>query len=597
MSLMKQIISKTKGLVQAISRYPVTTLFLLAAVIVNMISINSESENYIKMVFTLCVGALLGAVAQHLYERFFKNFNEQLLLVVGAVLLTFGYYFIIHSSSVLTIENGTKTGVVMFALMMAFIWIPTIKGSTTFNESFMSAFKSFFITVLFSVVIAGGMSAIIATTDNLLFSINYKAIPHILNITFVLFAPIFFLSFTPYYIGKKDMNKSEDELSVQQEEVNKAVSCPKLLNVLISYIIIPLTAVFTVILLLYIVLNIGGDFWTKNLLEPMLVSYSITVIIVYVLASDIDNPFANGFRKVFPKVLLPIVLLQTVASIIKIQELGITHGRYYVILFGVFAIITAVVFSFLPVKRNGMIVAVLLLCSAISVIPPIDAFTVSKVNQTGLLKEVLIENGMLDGTTIVPNADISIDDKKVITRTVQYLRNTNNIEEIEWLPTSLSQYRDFATTFGFNEVYEYSSEPSSYFYTTLDWGQQPAVTINDYDQLIRLYVSSQNPADDVSFEMNNSQYFIKQHELEGNIVLTFVNSNDEEIIQFNMREIIDKVMERSSESEAAKGEMLSVKDAMMDFENEQIKVSVLVLSVDSYDHEYNIEMYMFVQTK
>lgn len=597
MSLTNRLTSKVEGLIQAISRYPVTTLFLLAAVIVNMISINSESEDYINMVFTLCVGALLAAVAQHLYERFFNKFNERLLLMIGAIILTIGYYFVIHSSTVLNIENGTKTGVVMFALMMAFIWIPTIKSQTTFNESFMSAFKSFFITVLFSAVIAGGMSAIIVTTDNLLFSISYKAIPHTLNIIFVLFAPIFFLSFTPYYVGKKDLNKTEDELNEQQEEVKKAVSCPKLLSVLISYIIIPLTAVFTVILLLYIVLNIGGDFWTKNLLEPMLVSYSITVIIVYILASGLNNPFVNTFRKVFPKVLLPIVLLQTVASIIKIQEMGITHGRYYVIMFGVFAIITAVVFSFFPVKRNGLIVAVLLVFSAISVIPPVDAFTVSRINQTNLLQEVLVENGMLEGNIIIPNTNISIEEKKTITRTVQYLRSTNQIEEIEWLPNSLAQYRDFEATFGFNETYDYTSEPSDYFYATLNWEQQPTVNINDYDQMIRLYLNSRDTANDVSFEINNSQYFIKQRQLEGNIILTFVNSKNDEVIEFNTREIVDKIMERSSASEVVKGGMLSVKDATMDFENEQIKVTVLVLSLDSYNNEYNVEMYMFVQMK
>jgi len=333
------------------------------------------------------------------------------------------------------------------------------------------------------------------------------------------------------------------------------------------------------------------------LLEPMLVSYSITVIIVYILASGLNNPFVNTFRKVFPKVLLPIVLLQTVASIIKIQEMGITHGRYYVIMFGVFAIITAVVFSFFPVKRNGLIVAVLLVFSAISVIPPVDAFTVSRINQTNLLQEVLVENGMLEGNIIIPNTNISIEEKKTITRTVQYLRSTNQIEEIEWLPNSLAQYRDFEATFGFNETYDYTSEPSDYFYATLNWEQQPTVNINDYDQMIRLYLNSRDTANDVSFEINNSQYLIKQRQLEGNIILTFVNSKNDEVIEFNTREIVDKIMERSSASEVVKGGMLSVKDATMDFENEQIKVTVLVLSLDSYNNEYNVEMYMFVQMK
>ena len=59
----------------------------------------------------------------------------------------------------------------------------------------------------------------------------------------------------------------------------EAAKCPKFFEILISYIIIPLIAVFTIILLVYIIKNIGGEFWSDNLLEPMIVSYSIFVIV------------------------------------------------------------------------------------------------------------------------------------------------------------------------------------------------------------------------------------------------------------------------------------------------------------------------------
>nr|WP_238321825.1 DUF4153 domain-containing protein [Carnobacterium jeotgali] len=118
--------------------------------------------------------------------------------------------------------------------------------------------------------------------------------------------------------------------------------------------LIPLTAIFTVILLVYLLQNITGDFWTNNLLEPMLVSYSVTVILVYLLASNIETKSALLFRKIFPKVLVPIVLFQTISSVLKIQETGLTHGRYYVILFGLFAVIAGLIFSILPVKKKWL---------------------------------------------------------------------------------------------------------------------------------------------------------------------------------------------------------------------------------------------------
>ena len=115
------------------------------------------------------------------------------------------------------------------------------------------------------------------------------------------------------------------------------------------------TAVFTLILGVYIATNIAGDFWRDNLLEPMIVSYSITVILVYILASRLENRFAQLFRKIFPKVLVPIVIFQTIASIMKIGDMGVTHTRYYVIAFGIFAIASGILFSFLPVRKMALL--------------------------------------------------------------------------------------------------------------------------------------------------------------------------------------------------------------------------------------------------
>lgn len=73
-------------------------------------------------------------------------------------------------------------------------------------------------------------------------------------------------------------------------------------------------------------------------------------------------------------------------------------------------------------KHNGLIIALLVL-SAISIIPPIDAFTVSKNNQIGFLERKLLENDMLVDNAIVPKSDVSIGDKIVITKVASYIDN------------------------------------------------------------------------------------------------------------------------------------------------------------------------------
>ena len=243
-------------------------------------------------------------------------------------------------------------------------------------------------------------------------------------------------------------------MDLQKETIDEAAHCPKFLEILISYILIPLIAVFTLILVIYIIKNIGGEFWTDNLLEPMLVSYAITVILVYILASEIENKFTAFFRKVFPKVLVPIVLFQITSSILSLADTGVTHTRYYVILFGVFAAIAGILMSFLPVRKNGVIAALLIVFAVISIVPPVDAFTVSRTSQTDMLKNALMKNNMLENNKIKPNESISDKDKQTITNAIYYLSRMEYTKKIAWLPEDFNVYDDFHNTFGFKEYQE-----------------------------------------------------------------------------------------------------------------------------------------------
>ncbi|MBS4217517.1 DUF4153 domain-containing protein [Bacillus sp. FJAT-49711] len=592
---MKNLRNKLIGLIQAVNRYPLTMLFLLAIATVNVNMINSETEDYLKYLFTFIIGSLLSVIGQQVYERFFIKVSERLVLMFGSILLTAGYYFAIHSASTFSLEIGTKTAISIFALMMAFIWIPAIKSKVTFNESFMSAFKAFFLTVLFSSVLAAGLNLIIIAIDQLLFSLDLKTYAHVLNIVLSLFAPVFFLSYTPPYPGKKDSNRPTNELSGEWEKIEKAITCPKTLGILISFIIIPLTAVYTIILLAYTILNIRGDFWTNNLLEPMLVSYAITVILVYILSSHLEDRFAKLFRKIFPKILIPIVLFQTVASILKISDIGVTYGRYYAIMFGIFALIAGIVFSFFPVKRNGLIASVLIVFSAVSIIPPVDAFTVAKVSQVHLLKRTLVENDMFQNGKIVPNSDISIDDKKTITRTASYLNDLNYIAEIDWLPAKLFNVDNFNKTFGFEETYDQPTDRSEGKYAHINWERSPAVNIENYDRMIHLYFQGSQTDLKIPIQIENKTYILKNDNRK-DPTLILVDEQNNELFRFDMKKAIDQIFENHLESDSGKN-MLPAEKMMVTQENDKVKMTILAASIDNYDSQYNADIFVFLKIK
>lgn len=586
MKWLKKLQHSIRGLNVAVLRFPLTTIFIVLAALVKMYSIHTEID-MTKLFFTFLVGAFLSTVSQVLYERIFSGTSFRYGLYLGVVILTVGYYFIIRHASTLNSELEIKTFVALFALFIAFIWIPVIKSKVTFNQSFMIAFKAFYISLFFSIVIFAGLAAIIGATDLLIFNLNNKIYLHSANIVFVLIFPIYFLSLNPKYITRMDENNGEDEINRKLETIYAKAKCPKMLQVLLSYIIIPLLAAYTFILLLYIVKNITSSFWENNLLEPLHISYSITMIIVYILCSEIENKLVTFFRRVFPKVLVPIVAFQMVASLFTVYNEGVTFTRYYVILFGLFAITSSVIFSFFPIRKNGRIAPILIGLAFLSIVPPIDAFTVSKNSQMTILEEVLIKNDMLVGNKVIPNNTISDEDKEKIRKSVEYLYFMNYTDELSYLPKDFTLYDHFNTVFGF-ELYDYGGKFGDYTYVHLT--ETSPFTISGYDFFIQVEIM--NSADQsVELIKDDNKYTLKYN----NKVILLMNEQEEEIFVYELRDLV----EAFSHYEGSR--MITPEEATIIKENEHAKMTLFIQNLSLRKMgEPQVEgglLYVFIQIK
>ena len=127
MRAIKWLTKSLRGLIDAIARFPLTTVFLIVAAIINAIDINKMGEDYTKYLLTFIVGAFLSAVMEVAYERWFSKPSTRLLLMGGVLLLTAGYYFIITAAPEMSMEVSIRTAVALFALLISFIWVPVIK--------------------------------------------------------------------------------------------------------------------------------------------------------------------------------------------------------------------------------------------------------------------------------------------------------------------------------------------------------------------------------------------------------------------------------------------------------------------------------------
>ncbi len=607
MKMFKNIQKLGKGFSETIQRFPITIIFLAIAAITEAIAIQIDGTAPEKALLTFFTGAALSIVLQLLYERFFTKRKERNLFMVLSLALTLFYYFGIKMQDS-DLQLSIQAAVIFFVLLISFLWVPVIKSRINFNQSFLVAFKAFFTTLLFQGVLLLGIFLILGAVDFLIINLNSKLYLHFGNLIYSFLAPIHFLSLIPFYPGRKvlmkenrsvnvdvetisesnvtgeSIDQQEDNgiISKREEELQRFLTPGKFLEALVTYIILPITAILTVILLLYIIVNIRKEFWTDNLMEPLLVSYSITVILVYLLASTFTNTLAKYFRVIFPKVLVPIVLFQVIASLLKTADVGITYGRYYVILFGIFAVIAGVIFCFKSIHKNGLIAPIVIVLSIVSILPFVNAFTLSRESQKDRLQQVLEQNDMLEGNKIIPKSDLTAKEKDIIVDSLEYLEEINEIKRIDFLSDYVF-FKDFKSVFGFEQ---YGNDGDKYKYVSVYRDIASPILIEGYDYMTYTFI-----------ETNNNKLVIKSDNAEQPFSLNLENQEliltDEsgELLRFSLKQLFDKAITLENEGESLPTEKLTLTE-----ENSSAKLTLILqnISLNAYDEGKDVQSDLYI---
>ncbi|MDD3364959.1 MAG: DUF4153 domain-containing protein, partial [Syntrophomonas sp.] len=345
----KAIVLATQRLFEAVARFPMTVICLICTsmLLCYMISLHKDPELIIqKLMFTFLLGSFLGVASQFTCERFERLLKMRVVVYGVSVLITVGYYLIILPAPSISFEVVTRTLVAVFAMFCAFLWVPSYQSESDFNGIALTHFKSAFTSVLYSGVLSAGCASIIAAIDILLFKVNSDSYGYMMTIIWVLFATLYYLSLLPRYNSDDESEREYAQLTAQY---------PRFLEILISYIAIPLVATYTLVLAAYFIKILVTFKWPSGQLGVMVLAYSAAGLTIYVLASLLENRFAKLYRLIFPKVLIPVVIMQLISVAIRLNAYGITESRYYVTLFGVFSLVCGIVLSFKPVSKNGII--------------------------------------------------------------------------------------------------------------------------------------------------------------------------------------------------------------------------------------------------
>lgn len=483
------IIRIMQGLYGAVARFPLTVLCLLGAAVLicYMISLNQELNLIIqKLMFTCLLGAFLGVAAQFACERLARLAQLRLAVYGLSAVLTLGYYLILAPAPSISFEVEIRTFVAVFAMFCIFLWVPSYRNRADFNTIALIHLKSAFTSVLYSGVLTAGCASIIAAIDTLLFNVNEDAYAYMMTVIWVLFATIYYLSLLPRF-------NSED--ATHREYAEHMGQYPKLLEILISYIAIPLLSAYTLVLTAYFIKIVVTLKWPSGQLGTMVLAYSAAGLTIFVLASWLENRFALWYRRIFPKVLIPVVIMQLISVGIRVNAYGITESRYYVVLFGIFSIACGLWLSFKPAAKNGIIALLAAGFAIFSVIPPVDAFTVSRVSQISRLENMLVQEGILMGGKISPKAEVPLNVRVESTSILAYMERRNYIKSVKWLPADFKTVDKMQSTLGFEPAY--AEVNNNNFYASLD--MRKSFDISGYDTFINVsfYRKSEQPVYDL----------------------------------------------------------------------------------------------------
>lgn len=522
-----------KGLSAAFARFPFTviSLALASSLVCYLISLNGKPPlNIEKLIFTFIVGAFIGVVAQFASEGFIKLSKARPLVYGVSLVLTGGYFAILFPAPEISSEIVVRSLVAIFAMVCAVLFIPAFRQRNDFNLISLIHFKGFFTSALFSMVLSGGVAAVIFAVDTLLVDISYNSYAYAMAIIWIFFAPIYYLSQLPVFVG--------DQIEkVYKNEPTEAY--PKVLEILVSYISIPLFTAYTTVLIAYFVKILVTAKWPSGQLGPMVLVYSAAGLVLFVLAGPLNNHFAGFFKKVFPKVWVPIVIMQMVSVWIRINAYGITESRYYVALFGIFSIVSAVFLCIRPVSKNYYIALLAAVFAIISIIPPVDAFSVSRNSQIQRVEAILQAEGMLLNGELLPNSNASKESKKELTNILEYLNRQSTLEYISWLPDDFNIYSDMKKTFGFDPYYNYGGEERHYFYGNLN-GELP-IDISGYDTFVMInsYYEVGKKIEH-NFDVGENAYVLSYERISRNDLRVSVKDKDgKELISTNLLKLAE----------------------------------------------------------
>ena len=207
---------------------------------------------------------------------------------------------------------------------------------------------------------------------------------------------------------------------------------PVVLRVFAQYILVPLVAVYLVILTLYlgkvVVFWDWPSGWIGYLVSGVAGAGIFALLLVHPLAEREDQRWVTAFARDFWLGILPAVVMLWLALYQRVHQYGLTEARYFLLVLSVWLGAIAGYYAVTRARTIRLIPASLCVVALATFAGPWGAFSVSRRSQVGRVRDVLVARGVLVGGHVRRAAtDLAPDERRALSGAVRYLVETHGI--------------------------------------------------------------------------------------------------------------------------------------------------------------------------
>lgn len=572
MNLSSRFKSIFLGIKQSLTRFPITigisTLLAISLIYFNEnvdIMAMDTQDNLIRFNMMLGIGILLSLCIDLLKENFFGGNKRRTILsyLFGLLILVLYYLFLLEDFDFVSMTR--YAGIIIF-LIIAYFYIPAI-GNKDRNYEYrvIDIFGNFFETVIYSLVILFGIFAIFITIDNLFdVDINYKYYLYVFIITFFMFAVSFFLSKQPIVGEFFDQKKFSQSMKI-----------------LLTYIVIPLITIYTIILYVYFAKILITWEWPKGLVSHLVIWYTgVSIGVIFLITPLIEtDKISRYFKTLFPKFVLPVLLMMFLSIGQRIYQYGFTENRYYILVLGLWITFIMIYFSIKRPLKNVIIPITLSIIAINSVLGPLSSYSISKFSQNRRLNEILSRNSMISEDNIVKSSDISKEDQREISNILNYFDNNHKLKDVSVLADDFTT-NDMEKVFGFNYSPDIwgSLDNERYFYYRTELLDKP-IDIEEYGYYIQISSWTDN-----TIEIDDL-IIIKSR----NSNILSIQNNEGKLIEIDIKDIVLDLIDDIKTSLDNEEQQMDPDDMSYEMEADDIKIKFIFTNISGVETDNDVD--------